>query len=135
MAENRFDRRAAVIRRLAAIPQAVRAAARDGVNIEAAFMAERIRSRVPRDEGELAASVEWHPNPRLDKIGAVVTEGRGQENDPLNRKARAIEFGRPDAEAQPHFFPTYRAEKRAVQNRIQKRVRSAIGRIWGSSSK
>lgn len=116
------------------IPPAVRAAARNGLDSEAAFLVEQIRPNVPKDEGELADSLEWHRNPRGDKISVVVTEGRNQEGDPAGRKARAVEFGRPDMEAQPHFFPTYRAHKRKMQNRIQKAVRTAIRRIWGTGA-
>lgn len=114
------------------IPEAVRAVAREALDEQAAYLVEQIRPNVPRDQGDLADSLEWHRNPRLDRIGVVVTEGADDET--RGRKARAVEFGRPDMEAQPHFFPTYRALKRRMQNAIQKRVRATIRRIWGSGT-
>lgn len=130
MAENRFLQKQRVLGLMARIPAQVRSVAREAVDEQAAYLVEQIRPNVPRDEGELADSLEWHRNARMDKIGVVVTEGT--KDDTQGRKARAVEFGRPDMEAQPHFFPTYRAHKRKMQNAIQRRVRATIRRIWGS---
>lgn len=132
MASNRFAGKERALNRMRQIPVAVRSVAREAVDEQAAFLVEQIRPNVPRDEGDLADSLEWRRNPRGDKISVVVTEGA--KDDTQGRKARAVEFGRPDMEAQPHFFPTYRANKRKMQNAIQKRVRAAIRRIWGSGT-
>lgn len=141
MANHRFTGRERLARRLRQLPVEARIAARDSLDEQAAYLTEQIRSAVPRDEGDLAASVEWHRSPSRARIRVVITEGLGQEGDPKNRKAHAVEFGRPDSsesgfmEPQPHFFPTYRANKRKMQNAIQKRVREAIRRMWGGGGK
>ncbi len=132
MAENRFLRKERVLALMAKLPAEVRAEARAAVDEQAAFLVEQIRPNVPRDHGDLAESLEWHRNSKIEKLGVVITEGAN--DDTQGRKARAVEFGRPDMEAQPHFFPTYRANKRKMQNAIQKRVRGRIRRIWGSGS-
>lgn len=132
MANNRFAGRERALNRMRQIPVAVRSVAREAVDEQAAILVEQIRPNVPRDEGDLADSLEWHRVARGDKISVAVTEGADDET--RGRKARAVEFGRPDMDAQPHFFPTYRANKRKMQNGIQKRVRATIRRIWGSGS-
>jgi hypothetical protein len=139
MADNRFLGKARALNRMRQIPPAVRRVAREAVDEQAAFLVEQIRPNVPKDEGDLANSLNWRRSLRGDRIGAIITEGANDET--LGRKARAVEFGRPASaesgamEAQPHFFPTYRANKRKMQNAIQKRIRATIARIWGSGSR
>jgi hypothetical protein len=133
VAENRFLRKQRVLQIMAAIPPAVRVAAREGLDEQSAFFVEQVRPRVPREHGDLADSLEWHRNLRGDKISNVITEGRNQPKDPKNRKARAVEFGRPDMAAQPHFFPTYRANKRKMSNAVMKKVRTVIRKLWGTT--
>jgi len=132
MADNRWDRKAAVLARMKAIPPQVRADMRGAVDQQAAFLTEQIRPNVPKDEGELADSVEWHRNNRGDKIGAVITEGANDET--LGRKARANEFGRGGdnpMEARPHFFPTYRAFKKRINRALNAVGKRAAGKHWG----
>lgn len=131
MADNRFRGKERALRRMREIPVAVRREARKQLDEAGADLVQRIRPAVPVEEGELRDSVEWHRNPRGDKIGVVVTEGAGQEGDPLNRKARAVEFGRDDMAAQPHFHPTYRANKRRLMNKAMRGVRAVVRAIWG----
>lgn len=139
MVNHRFIGRDRLIRRMREIPVVARSAARDSLDSQAAFLVEQIRPNVPRDEGDLADSLEWHRSPSRARIRVIITEGAN--DDTLGRKARAVEFGRPASaesgamEAQPHFFPTYRANKRKIQNAIQKAVRDAIRRIWGGGGK
>lgn len=137
MAANTFDRKAAVLKRLAEIPDAVKEASRAKLEEQAGFLVEQIKPAVPFDEKDrdgihLRDSVEWHPNERKDKIGVVVTEGAN--DDTLGRKARAVEFGRGGdnpMEAQPHFFPIYRAWKKKISARVKSAGRKAINSIWG----
>lgn len=135
MADNRFLRKQRVLSLMQRIPPAVRSVARDALDEQTVFLVEQIRPRVPKDEGELRESLNWRRNPRGDVIRNIITEGLNQEGDPGNHKAFAVEFGRPDMEPQPHFFPTYRANKRKMQNAIQKRIRATIARIWGGPGK
>lgn len=132
MADNRFVRKQKVLSLMARIPPEIRRVAREAVDEQAAFLVEQIRPAVPRDQGDLADSLEWRRLARTDRIGVVITEGAKDATQ--GRKARAVEFGRADMEAQPHFFPTYRANKRKMRNAINRRVRAAIRRIWGTSA-
>lgn len=131
MADNKFDRKAAVLARMRQIPVRMRVAAREQLDAQAAFLVEQIRPNVPRDHGDLAESLNWKRNPRGDKIGVIVTEGADDET--RGRKARAVEFGRPDMAAQPHFFPTYRAFKKRIGRAIAKSAKAAARAIWGGS--
>lgn len=131
---NTFDRKAKLLARMEAIPEEIRTAVRDKLHEQAGFLVEQIKPAVPYLEGDLRDSVEWHPNPAKEKISVVVTEGTGQEDDPLNRKARALEFGRGGdnpMEAQPHFFPTYRAWKKKINSRVLSAGRKVIRQMWG----
>lgn len=128
MADNRFTNKRRALDRMSKIPVVARVAARNALDAEGAFLVERIRPNIPVEHGDLADSLEWHRNPRNDKISIVITEGRGQDYD---AKSLAIEFGRHDRVAQPHFYPTYRAYKRQIQNRIQKAIRVVVRRVWG----
>lgn len=140
MADNRFSGKGALFARMQKIPLAARVAARDELGIQAAKLVAAIKPRVPQDEGDLAESVEWRPGSlntaiELDRISVVVTEGAN--DDTLGRKARANEFGRGGdnpMEARPHFFPTYRAMKRRIQNAVQRKARAAIRKVWGSNT-
>ena len=129
MADNQFTNRKRAIARLRAIPPSVRAAARAELDVQAAFLVEQIRPNVPKEHGDLAASLEWHRSPRRDKIVNVITEGRNQPGDDKGRKARAVEFGRPDMAAQPHFFPTYRANRKRMRAAVMRAVRAAIKKV------
>lgn len=136
MVNHRFAGRDRLIRRMREIPVVARSAARDALDQQAAFLVEQIRPNVPKDEGDLADSLEWHRSPSRARIRVVITEGAN--DDTLGRKARANEFGRGGdnpMEARPHFFPPYRANKRKIQNAIQKAVRDAVRRVWGGSGK
>jgi HK97 gp10 family phage protein len=138
VADNRFSRKQIVLDRMRKIPAAVRVEARRALDAEAQSLVDDIRPNVPVDDGpgggELRDSLEWHRSPRGDRIAVVVTEGLNQQGDPTNRKARAVEHGRADMEAQPHFYPTYRATKRKRRNRVFRRVRDVIRSIWGKGS-
>lgn len=129
MADNQFTNRKRAIARMRALPSAVRAAARAELDVQTAFLVEQIRPNVPKEHGDLAASLEWHRSPRRDKLVNIVTEGRNQPGDDKGRKARAVEFGRPDMAAQPHFFPTYRANKKRIARALMMAVRAAIKKV------
>jgi hypothetical protein len=121
--------REALIARMRGIPAPVRIAARDALARERVLLEEQIRSAAPRDHGDLAASVRSYDVSSGEKISAVVTAG--ETEDPEKKyKARAIEFGRPDMEAQPFFFPTYRAFKRPMKARVSRAIKTALKKYW-----
>lgn len=138
MAENRFSGKERALRIMAALPAEIKDAVRAQMEREGADLVEAIKPAVPISEdefpGELRDSVEWHPNPDESKIGVIVTEGYNQPNDPENRKARAVEFGRGGnnpMEAQPHFFPIYRSRKKGIKSRTMSAGRRVIKAMWG----
>lgn len=136
-ADNKFDRKAALLARLDKIPEAIKTATRAKLEEQGAFLVDQIKPAVPYDENDrdgihLRDSVEWHPNPAPEKIGIIVTEGTNDAT--LGRKARAVEFGRGGEnpmEAQPHFFPTYRAWKKKINSRVLSAGRKVIRELWG----
>lgn len=142
MGENTFDRKAKVLDLIGSIPTELREVIEPKLDEQGEFLVNQIKPLVPVDEddrehgGELRDSVEWHRNPNPTKIGIVVTEGLNQAGDPENRKGRANEFGRGGAnpmEATPHFFPTFRANKKKMASRVMSAARKKIKQIWGAS--
>ena len=142
MGENTFDRKAKVLALIGSLPDELRDTIEKKVDEQGQFLVDQIRPLVPVDMddaehgGELRDSLEWHRNPNPQKIGVVVTEGYGQAGDPDNRKARANEFGRGGEnpmEARPHFFPTFRANKKKIASRIAAAARKKIREIWGAT--
>lgn len=139
MGENTFDRKAQLLAKMARIPDGLKDVLIPKLDEQGQFLVDQIRPIVPISEdenpGELRDSLEWHRNPNPGKISVVVTEGYNQPNDPENRKARAVEFGRGGdnpMEAQPHFYPTYRAHKKKMASRVMSAGRKWIRQIWGS---
>lgn len=137
MAEGKFDRKAALLKRMEAIPIEIREASRDKLYEQAEFLVEQIKPAVPVDQNDrdgihLRDDVKWTPSPAKEKIAVIVTEGAS--DDTHGRKARAVEFGRGGRnpmEAQPHFFPTYRAWKKKINSRVLSAGRKVIRSIWG----
>lgn len=128
MADNQFTNRKRAIARMRAIPAAVRIAVRDQMNVERVGLEEAIRAAVPVDQGDLKASVRSYDGSNGERIRGVIVEG--ETSDPSQkRKARAVEFGRSDMAAQPHFFPTYRGRKKKIASRLMKAARDAIKRV------
>jgi HK97 gp10 family phage protein len=111
--DNRFRGKAQALARFKAIPAAIKGEVRVAMAENRAELVEAIKARVPVDEGELRDTVRSYDASDEARIRSVVVEGEGMEP-----KARAQEFGRPDMEPQPHFFPTYREKKRKFRNRL-----------------
>lgn len=139
MGENSFDRKAKVLALIGGLPGELKETIEKKLDEQGEFLVAQIKPAVPVSDddqpGELRDSVEWHRNPNPAKIGVIVTEGYNQPNDPDNRKARANEFGRGGdnpMEAQPHFYPTYRAHKKKMSSRVMSAARKKIKEIWGA---
>jgi len=142
MPDNRFAGKERMLKRLEDMPQAIKDAVRNQIDKEGADLVEAIKPAVPVSEdevpGELRESVEWHQDPREERIGVIVTEGYNQPNDPENRKARAVEFGRggdKPMEAQPHFYPIYRSRKKGIKSRTMSAGRKVIRAMWGGGKR
>lgn len=120
MADNRFSGKQRFQRRMLAIPASVKAAAHASLGSSAKEMKELIQGAAPRDDGDLIDSVEFQDISTADRIAWQVTEGNDEIFYP-----RFQEFGTPTHAAQPHFFPTYRANRKRVANRVARAIGKA----------
>lgn len=125
--DNRFQNKAKLLARFAAIPKAIKGEVRVAMAQNRSELVDAIKARVPVDQGDLVATVRSYDKSDDSRIRAVVIEGEGME-----AKARAQEFGRPDMEAQPHFFPTYREKKRKFRNRLARAATKGAKRAMSS---
>lgn len=108
--------------RLNAIPEYVREEVRKTLNREGRSLARKIKAVVPIDGGELRDSVRTKDITNSLRVAVVVTEG-----DDRQFYARFVEFGDGfSGIAQPHFFPTYRANKRKIARAKKAAARRAI---------
>lgn len=123
---NRFQNKAKILARFQAIPKEIKGEVRVAMAQNRAELVDAIKARVPVDEGDLKATVRSYDKSDDSRIRAVVVEGEGME-----AKARAQEFGRPDMEAQPHFFPTYREKKKKFRNRLARAATKGAKRAVG----
>lgn len=136
MARSRF--RAGDRERAKALFRALPLAARKGTSralLEAATeLAAAIKRAVPVDHGDLRDSVRVKRGKRQDQ-----SRGRNQdagtdpdltvrvtEGDRKTFYAPFVEFGTKDRPAHPHFWPTYRANKRRLSRRIKAAQRKAL---------
>ncbi|CAN7598991.1 HK97-gp10 family putative phage morphogenesis protein [Bosea sp. LjRoot237] len=150
----KFQNREKVLRKLAAIPQAVRSAAKQALAQSADELTEAIRTAAPRGAtGELKKSIAqtWGGGAvRYSSLRGNV----GQAGDPDlsvvisagNSKVRyshLVEFGtaphingglfagteHPGTRAQPFFYPTYRKLRRRARSRISRAITKAIKQL------
>lgn len=122
MADNRFDARARALRRLAALPDALKAEVAEQLEKSARELAVQIRDAAPVDDGVLRDSVGSRDISTPGRLAQMVHAGDGEAF-----YARFVEFGTPETTAQPFFFPVYRANK--------KRIRAAVGRAIGRGAR
>ena len=140
MADNRFTNKARALERMRRIPLQVRIAARKQLNAEGERLVNRIRPRIPVDDGHENGDVpplnttirsydaSGQATAALSRLKVIVVEGEGQEE-----KARANEFGRGGLnpmEPQPHFFPTYRAERKGIKRRMSTAITKAVRKLF-----
>jgi len=106
--------------RLAAIPQAVRAAVQPALDQSADELVTTMRRLAPVDEGDLQESIHKEPgdNPLSRK---VLTE---------DYKARWNEFGTTNMAPSPFFWPSFRLKKKRLANRIKRAVSKAVKKEW-----
>jgi HK97 gp10 family phage protein len=125
------------------IPDRVRKATRDAMEKGANETVAMMRRLVPRDTGELAATIgwTWGSAPAGSMIIGTV---RGREYKTMritiyagdastmvgSRKqfqlARLQEFGTQAMPASPFFFPSWRSMKKRVRSRVTREMRNAI---------
>lgn len=116
------------------IPKEVAAELEGIVTGAAEGMAAQMRQAVPlgvdgRNEAleSIRVAPGKHPLRKVVRAGGDTRKrsGTGKEYD----YARAIEFGRHDAPAQPFFWPVYRLTKRSWKSRIARAAKKAIAKV------
>lgn len=116
------------------IPKEVAAELESAVAEAAEGMAAQMRQAVPRGidgRNELLESIRVapgkHPLRKVIRAGGPLTtrKGKGKDYD----YARAVEFGRQDAAAQPFFWPVYRLTKKSWKSKVARKAKKAIGKV------
>ncbi|KZL06374.1 HK97-gp10 family putative phage morphogenesis protein [Pseudovibrio sp. Ad26] len=126
------------------LPDAVKNAARQAMEEGAERIVQRMRMLVPKDEGELLASIGWtwgKPPEGAMEIGDLKSPERGLRiviyagnSTTMVTNKRGIkfqnaliqEFGTKDRKANPFFYTVYRSQRRAVKSLITRRINKAI---------
>lgn len=116
-----------------------RALRRSVPNLDEALRAELAKSGenfvakasafVPRDEGDLAASIKWQwtQNTIADQTRSpAIVIMAGDEAGGRADHARHVEFGTVDTTKQPFFFPAYRLERRKIKGRLTRAMTRAL---------
>ena len=123
-------------RKLAALPQQTRRDLREALDKGADELVALQKNLVPIDSGDLRDSIRKEAGNHDLQVRVVaggetttkpVREGQEQSFD----YALGVEFGTSDAEAQPFFFPAYRALRRRIRSRISRATRKAAQRVAG----
>jgi HK97 gp10 family phage protein len=127
----------ALNRRLMAIPQEVRAAARQQLIANAAELVRMQQSLAPVDSGDLRKSIRAKAGRNELQImvvagGALTTrevrKGSGRPYD----YALGQEYGNAQTPAQPFFFPSYRALKKPMKSKLSRAANKAIKKAAGA---
>lgn len=145
------------LRKLAAIPPAVRSAAKQALAQSADEITEAIRTAAPQGKtGKLKKSIKqtWGGGKvRYSSLSGNAGEAgdpdlsvRISAGDAKTRYAHLVEFGtaphinggafagteHPGTTAQPFFYPTWRAKRRRARARVSRAITKAIKQIGNS---
>ena len=117
------------------VPDAIKKAATDALEIEAAKIVGIMKARAPKDTGDLAESIGWTwgdaPAGAMT-VGTVGGRFYGTARITIDAgggdafHARFQEFGTIDMPPTPFFYPTWRAERRRARSAITRRITKAI---------
>lgn len=132
-------------RRWGAVPEAVRAAAKEALEKNAQELVQAMRRFVPKDSMALANSIGWTwgeapaGSMSVGSVGAReygtmrITIYAGNEQSIVTNKrgirfqnARIQEFGTKKMPANPFFYPAWRALRRRQRARLARAIRQAI---------
>jgi len=131
---------AALQKRLAAIPPAVRKAVEPALQGAADDLVARMKSLAPHDTGKLENSITstpaGQPTPPYSQPGGseVVPENtvRITAGDEGTRYVHLVEHGTAKAPAQPFFFPAFRLSRARIQRRISGAITRAVKKEWSA---
>lgn len=128
---GRSAQMARFVRRMNAIPVAVRAAVHPALDSSAAELVDTMKRVAPHEDGDLQRSIE--ANPGKHELAREVTAGGEITTRPVRNGADAEydyalgqEFGTVDMPANPFFFPTFRLLRKRLNNRIKRSIRKAV---------
>jgi HK97 gp10 family phage protein len=126
--------------RLAAIPDAVKAATQPALRKQAEAMADSMRALVPVDSGDLRDSITvtpgGHSTPAYSQPGGsmvvpenvvAVTVGNSGV-----RYGHLVEYGTAKANASPFFWPTVRLHNKRATAAIKRAISKSVRDNWGS---
>ena len=125
------------VAQLARLPDAVRQAAEGAFDQEVADLVAALKRACPVSEleespGQLRASIESYPVPGRPLSARIIV---GATDEKGVKFARYVEFGHTSKDgsyvpAQPFFWPTYRARKKAMRRRMLAPARKAIRQLF-----
>ncbi|WP_164919676.1 HK97-gp10 family putative phage morphogenesis protein [Hansschlegelia zhihuaiae] len=115
----------AAIRRdlLKTIPAQVQAEVEKALDKSAHEFADNAQALAPRQDGDLADSVRVEPG--ADNLSRTVVAG-----DQDAPQATFIEFGTPNADADPFYWPAFRLLEKRRSGQINRAVNKALKK-WG----
>ena len=129
---------AALQRRLAAIPQAVKNAVKPALERSGAELVGTMRELAPVETGALRDSITATPagetTPAYSQPGGseVVPENtvRVTAGNAEVRYPHLVEHGTAEAPAHPFFFPAFRLDRARIQRRITTAINKAAREEW-----
>lgn len=136
----RVRNRERLMRKLKALPEAVKADIRVALERSADEIVALAKSLVPVDKGALRDSIGWTYGEAPKGSMALATGGSGDlkvtvyagSSDAFY--ARWVEFGTVNMSGIPFFFPAYRALRRRVRSRVSRAVTKAARRVAGGGA-
>lgn len=124
-----------LLRKLSALPKAVKDEIRKALSKSADEMVALAKSLVPVDRGALRDSIGWTygaaPRGSIQLASAsigelTVTIYAGNDEAYY---ARWVEFGTVKMSAQPYFFPSFRALRKRARSRIARQTNKAMKQV------
>lgn len=132
-----FSNKGRALKRMAAIPPAVKAALKAQNAANAADMVETARRFAPEDDGVLRDSIRHEDASDDSRISQRVEAGGPTTTNPVRQSAKATadydyalaqEYGTADMPANPFFWPAWRLKRKAYKRRMSKAAKAAIGK-------
>lgn len=131
--------RARLQRKLDRLPAAAKSAIKGAMAEAADDIVRMMKSLVPEDSGALKESIGWTWGKDVPKgavIAAVVKSALGNDltitvyaGSDEAFWARWAEFGTVKMPAQPYFYVSYRANRKAAKRKIRKATRDAARKV------
>jgi HK97 gp10 family phage protein len=121
-------------RKLLALPKAVKAETRIAMEQGGAEMVSLAKSLVPKDEGDLANTIE--ANYYEDRHRVVISAGGPETEHPVKNgldasynHVAAVELGTRKMAARPFFYPAWRALKKRARSRLSRAITKASKKV------